>query len=106
MTTSTSKPAKTTLVTAPVGLLNLYEFTMSYSGSTIENGYLNNDYFFFFLTPASSTNIYTFTNSEVSLHDVTFSTTFGVRPVINIKGDLQIASGSGTASDPYTLSGN
>ena len=41
-----------------------------------------------------------------NLNNNTVSSSYGVRPVINIKGDLQIASGSGTASDPYTLSGN
>ncbi len=33
MTTATTKPAETTMVTDPVGLLNIYEYTMSYSGT-------------------------------------------------------------------------
>ena len=42
LTTSTSKPESTTMVTDAVGLLNIYEYTMSYSGTTYSNGYLNN----------------------------------------------------------------
>ena len=42
ITTATTKPAKTTMVESPVGLLNIYEYTMSYSGTTYANGYLNN----------------------------------------------------------------
>ena len=28
---------------------------------------------------------------------------YGVRPVINLKGDVTISSGSGTASNPYVV---
>ena len=42
MMSDSSKPPKTTIVEDPVGLLNIYEYTMSYSGTTYSNGYLNN----------------------------------------------------------------
>ena len=43
LTTATTKPEKTTMVTDDVGLLNIYEYTMSYKNATYETGYLNND---------------------------------------------------------------
>ena len=54
ITTATTKPAKTTMVESPVGLLNIYEYTMSYSGTTYANGYLNNGLQWITLTPTES----------------------------------------------------
>ena len=51
MTTATTKPAETTMVTDPVGLLNMYEYTMSYNGTTSTEGYLNNGLYWWLLTP-------------------------------------------------------
>ena len=39
---SITRPNGTTTVTAPVGLLNIYEYQISYHGTTYSNGYLNN----------------------------------------------------------------
>ena len=41
MTIETTKPEKTTMVTDAVGLLNIYEYTMSYKNATDSTGYLN-----------------------------------------------------------------
>ena len=41
-TTETTKPTETTMITDPVGLLNIYEYTMSYSGTTYSNWLFNN----------------------------------------------------------------
>ena len=38
-----------------------------------------------------------------SLNNNVVSNSYGVRPVINIKGDIQISSGTGTSSDPYVV---
>ena len=42
MTTDTTKPAKTTMITDTVGLLNIYEYTMSYKNTDYQKAYLNN----------------------------------------------------------------
>ena len=49
-TTETTKPAKTTTVTDAVGLLNVYEYTMSYKNATDFTGYLNNGLYWWMLT--------------------------------------------------------
>ena len=53
LTTATTKPEKTTMVTDAVGLLNIYEYTMSYKNANSSTGYLNNGLFWWTLTPYS-----------------------------------------------------
>ena len=109
-TTETTKPAKTTMVTSAVGLLNMYEYTMSYNGTTYSNGYLNNGLVWWTLTPYNSTSSYTSgvrsvsNDGNASIGSVTNS--YGGRPTINLKSSVEIVSGSGTASDPYRLKGD
>ena len=57
MTEDTSKPPKTTIVEAAIGLLNIYEYTMSYSGTDYSNGYLNNNLDWWLLTPYDLENV-------------------------------------------------
>ena len=102
---STTKPPETTLVTAAVGLINMYEYTMSYTGTDYYNGYLNNGLNWWTLTPVSSTYIRqvvydgsVFYNSLTNSH--------GVRPSINLKPNVQIASGDGSENNPYRLEGD
>ena len=103
MTTETTKPEKTTLVTDSVGLLNIYEYTMSYNNATSETGYLYNSSLWLTLTPYSSSKVYavsfeslsqTVTNSDIA------------RPVINLKPTIKIIAGSGTSDNPYRLEGD
>ena len=104
-TTSTTKPAKTTMVTSVIGLLNVYEYTMSYKNTTASNGYLNNDLHWWTLTPYSASNVrYVYINGDANYDDVVASR--GFRPAINLKSSVEIASGSGTESDPYRLKGD
>ncbi len=105
MMTTTDKPPKTTMVTSPVGLLNLYEFTMSYRGTTSENGYLNNTGLYYFLTPASSTSIYVFNIDDYQELSIS-STTTGIRPSVNLKPGIMTVDGRGTEDDPYRLEGD
>ena len=104
-TSSTTKPAKTTMVTSTVGLLNIYEYTMSYKGTTYSNGYLNNGLYWWTLTPYNTSKVrYVSNNGVANYNDVTNS--YGGRPAINLKSSVEIVSGSGTASDPYRLKGD
>ena len=105
LTTATTKPAKTTMVTSAVGLLNMYEYTMSYKGTTYSNGYLNNGLYWWTLTPYNTSKVrYVSNNGVANYNDVTNS--YGGRPAINLKSSVEIVSGSGTASDPYRLKGD
>ena len=52
------KPAKTTMVTDAVGLLNIYEYTMSYKNTTYKTGYLNNGLYWWTLTPYSTSGVH------------------------------------------------
>ncbi|HIR59912.1 MAG TPA: hypothetical protein IAB38_07755 [Candidatus Onthousia excrementipullorum] len=103
--TDTTKPPKTTIVTDAIGLLNIYEYIKSYTGTTYEKGYLNNGLNWWTLT-SNGNNMYTVNrNGETeTLH--TPRSSFGIRPVINIKKDVKVASGSGTKDDPYRLKGD
>ena len=105
-TTATTKPAETTMVTDPVGLLNIYEYTMSYSGTTASNGYLNNGLIWWSITPYSSSRVrYVRSNGNVSNVDSP-STADGVRPSINLKSSVRIVDGDGSADNPYRLNGD
>ena len=57
LTAATTKPEKTTMVTDAVGLLNDYEYTMSYKNSTYLTGYLNNGLYWWTLTPYSTSYV-------------------------------------------------
>ncbi len=105
MTSSTDKPSKTTMVTAPVGLLNIYEFITSYSGTTAIKGYLNNGLWWYTITPNNSTNIYSVTYYG-NLASETSITPAGIRPSINLKSEVKIIDGRGTSDDPYRLEGD
>ena len=104
-TAETTKSASTTLVIDPVGLLNAYEFTMSYSGTTSRNSYLNNDLYWWLLTPYSSTSLRQI-DSSGRLTTSNSTSTAGVRPSINLKPSIKIIGGTGTVDDPYRLKGD
>ena len=105
MTTVTTKPSKTTIVEDAVGLLNVYEYTMSYSGTTYEKGYLNNGLFWWMLIPYNTKYVWSvdrdgfaYEREPIAMH--------GVRPVINLHATVKIIGGSGTEDDPFRLEGD
>ena len=105
MMSGTSKPPEITIVENPVGLLNVYEHRMSYSGTDFANGYLNNGLRWWLITPYDNMYVrYCHEDGHVANH--VYSTISGVRPSINLKSDVKIVSGSGTESDPYRLLGD
>ena len=105
MMTETTKPPETTMVTAAVGLLNIYEYTMSYSGTTYSEGYLNNGLYWWSIIPYNSTNIYGI-NSNGEIYYVEPSYASGIRPSINLKPGVKIVDGNGTVDNPYRLEGD
>ena len=105
MTIKTTKPEKTTMVTDTVGLLNIYEYTMSYKNATYETGYLNNGLYWWVLTPWSASRVH----YVIYLGFVSYEspmTSLGSRPSINLKSAVKIIDGDGTSNNPYRLQGD
>ena len=93
-----------TIVEDPVGLLNYYEFAMSYSGTSKENGYLNNGLYWWTLTPYNVSLIGI--GSDGSTYGDAPKASRGIRPSINLKSNISIVSGTGTEENPYRLYGD
>ena len=105
LTPATTKPEKTTMVTDAVGLLNIYEYTMSYKNATASTGYLNNGLYWWTLTPYSTSYVRSvYINGNVSNYSPTYS--YGSRPSINLKSAVKIIDGDGTVDNPYRLQGD
>ncbi len=102
---SITRPNGTTTVTDAVGLLNMYEYQSSYTGTTYSNGYLNNGLWWWTLTPYSSSNVRC-VSSYGDAHDDPPSSSYGVRPSINLKSSVRIVDGDGTIDNPYRLKGD
>ncbi len=104
ITAETSKPPKTTLVTDAVGMINLYEYTMSHKNVDISTGYLNNKLWWYLLNSANSIKWQMLgQNGNVNLNN---SYSFAVRPSINLQSNIKIVSGTGTSDNPYRLAGD
>ena len=104
-TTETTKPAKTTMVTDAVGLLNVYEYTMSNKNAIDFTGYLNNDLYWWTLTPYSTSsvrNVY----DHGYVYNISPTISRGSRPSINLKSAVKIIDGDGTVDNPYRLQGD
>ena len=104
-TTETTKPPETTMVTDPVGLLNIYEYAMSYSGAGASNGYLNNGLYWWTLTPYSFSNVQDVYNDGLISNGASIIAN-GVRPSVNLKSEIKIVDGDGTENNPYRLEGD
>ena len=115
MTTSSSESTKlpeTTLINnstigknTPIGLLNSYEYFLSYKNTSYDSGYLNVGYYWWLLTPYNSSTVW-YVHYNGSAYNYYFSSTYGARPSINLKSNIQLSGGSGTKDDPYTISGD
>ena len=101
LTTATTKPEKTTMVTDAVGLLNVYEYTKASSSA----GYLNNGLYWCTLTPYSTSNV-RYVGSDGISSNYGPAGSFGPRPSINLKSAVKIIDGDGTADNPYRLQGD
>ena len=105
MTTETTKPEKTTMVTDAVGLLNVYEYTMSYKNATSSTGYLNNGLAWWLLTPYNDSSI-NVGNINGNTNNFGQINSYGSRPSINLKSTVKIIDGNGTDTNPYRLEGD
>ena len=92
LTTATTKPEKTTMVTDAVGLLNIYEYTMSYKNASESTGYLNNGLYWWTLTPYNTSGLHLVNNKgSGAIYDSLYS--LGSRPSINLKSAVKIIDG-------------
>ncbi len=105
MTEETTKPAETTMVTAPVGLLNIYEYTMNYSEIDNSNSYLNNYLNSWLITPYNATRNWSVAGGGYT-SQVACAGTRGIRPAVNLKPNVKIVDGDGTVDNPYRLDGD
>ncbi|MGN1352941.1 MAG: hypothetical protein ACI4WF_02610, partial [Bacilli bacterium] len=94
-----------TTTTAPVGLLNSYEYYMSYKNTSYSNGYLNISYYWWLLNPYNTSYVWS-VFSDGSGSYISPTSTYGGRPSINLKSGIQLSGGSGTKNDPYTILGD
>ena len=92
----------------PVGLLNSYEFYLSYKNTNNNSlGYLSNGYNWWLLNPYNSSSVwFVYNYSNAGGGGGGLSSASGVRPSINLKSNIQLSGGSGTKDDPYTISGD
>ena len=89
----------------PVGLLNSYEYYLSYKNTSYGSGYLYNGYTLWLLNPYNSSYVWIVNNNGYG-YNGNPSYSDGARPSINLKSNIQLISGSGTKDDPYTISGD
>ena len=101
-----TKLPETTMVTAPVGLLNSYEYYKSYQNTSNSNGYLNIGYYWWLLNPSSSSFVWIVYNNGGTGSGSPSSFAGGARPSINLQSGITINGGTGTSDDPYTISGD
>ena len=107
LTTATTKPEKTTMVTDAVGLLNIYEYTMSYKKAAYSTGYLNNGLHWWTLTPLSTSDVHYVDSIGIDdVYNAGPTTSHGSRPSINLKSAVKIIDGDGTVDNPYRLQGD
>ena len=100
--TTTDSSSGNKSLTYPIGLLTADEYVLAGNG----NSYLNTGQTYWTMSPSwylsGDAGVF-FVISSGSLDDWDVNSTYGVRPVINLKSAIAI-SGSGTTSDPYTIS--
>ena len=102
---SIERPNGTTTVTAPVGLLNVYEYQSSYHGTTYSNSYINNGLYWWTLTPYNTSSMRCVSYFGYA-SNFSPSNAYGVRPSINLKSSVKILDGDGTVDNPYRLEGD
>ncbi len=89
----------------PVGLLNSYEFYLSYKNTNYSSGYLNIGYGWNLLNPYNSSNVWDVSNDGNSSIGNPINAG-DARPSINLRANIQLTGGLGTKDDPYTILGD
>ena len=95
----------------PISLITADEAVMAGGvfNTPNSNYYLYNGQYFWTLSPSqfnsynSQSNVWNVNSSGSLLYWNYVATSFGVRPVINLRADTQITKGDGTALNPYVI---
>ncbi len=89
----------------PVGLLNSYEYYLSYINTSYGSGYLNIGYWWWLINPYSSSRVWFVSNNGIGRHNNPSSSS-AARPSINLKSNIQLTGGDGTKDNPYKIAGD
>ena len=92
-------------ILAPVGLLSAYEYYNSYRNTSEYNNYLNMGYFWWLITPYSTSFVRRVNESGSFTISSPYNTVIGVRPSIYLKSSLEF-TGNGTKTSPYKIVGD
>ena len=104
-TTTSDKPANTTMVSGMVGLLNYYEYVNSYSNASYSTGYLNNGQYWWLMTPYSSGYVWYVKAGGGNYNRYSYFS-YNARPSVNLKSNTKILGGNGTNTSPYIIDGD
>ena len=89
----------------PVGLLNSYEYYLSYKNTSNSSGYLKIGYYWWLLNSYSSSNVWNVRYDGYANPSNPSSTT-AARPVVVLKSNIRLLGESGTKDNPYRISGD
>ena len=90
----------------PVGLLNSYEYYLSYKNATSSTGYLNIKYWWWLLNSSADSVPYQINESGATNAEYGSIYGRGVRPSVTLKANILLTSGTGTKDNPYHISGD
>ena len=91
-------------VSAPVGLLNAYEYYNATRNASYETNFLNTGYVWWLITPLSTSYVRNVNSSGNGISSPS-SSAIGVRPSINLKSGVEL-TGVGTEDNPYRIVGD
>ena len=90
----------------PVGLLNSYEYYLSYKNATSSTGYLNIKYWWWLLNSSADSIPYQINESGASNTEYGSIYGRGVRPSVTLKANIILTGGTGTKDNPYHILGD
>ena len=113
VTTIENKISTTSLINStsigkntPVGLLNSYEYYLSYKNATSSTGYLNIKYWWWLLNSSADSIPYQINESGAPNTEYGSIYGRGVRPSVTLKANILLTSGTGTKDNPYHILGD
>ena len=90
----------------PVGLLNSYEYYLSYKNTSSGSGYLNVGYYWWLLNSYNSSYIWGVHYDGNVYYYNSPPNSYAARPSINLKSNIQLTGGDGTKDNPYKIAGD